>query len=92
MSRPGRPRGVRSRTAPAEYRPPTPIPGSDGLVKLGPAVREETYRKLWFLAQLMDTTMGDALDRLVAQIDPEAGELPAGVLLPAPPDQLQLSA
>jgi hypothetical protein len=61
-------------------------------MKIGSSVRAETHRKLWFLAQLMDTTMGDALDRLVAQIDPEAGQLPAGLLLPASPDQLKLSA
>jgi hypothetical protein len=55
-------------------------------------VKEETYRKVWLLAQLMNTTMGEALDRLLAQFDPEAGELPAGIPLPVPPDQLQLSA
>jgi hypothetical protein len=87
----GRPRGIRSRTA-ESYCPPAPIPGSAGLVKLSPAVCEETHRKVWLLAQLMDTTMGDALDRLFAGLDLEAGELPPWVSRPVSPNQLQLSA
>ena len=84
---------MRTRTTPAEYQPPTPIPGSD-LVKLGVGVELETHRKLWHLARLLNTGMGPALNRLIETIDPEAGIVPPELTqaAAAAPRQLPLSA
>lgn len=93
MSKQGRPRGVRPKTTPAEYRQPAPLPGS-GLIKMGVSVDPDTHRKLWHLAQILDTSMAGALDQLCELINPEAGVLPQELARRAVsgPRQLPLSA